>query len=87
MTYTFSRRDVLKKAGGVATIIAAPAIMTRPARAAEYELKLATAIPPEHPISVRCAEAAEAIRQELNGQSRIKVFPGYVLGSSTSVMS
>ena len=87
MAHAFSRRDVLKNAAAAATLIAAPAIMTRPARAAEYELKLATAIPPEHPISVRCAEAAEAIRQESNGQLEIKVFPGYVLGSSTSIMS
>ena len=67
--------------------LAAPVILSRPTRAAEFSFKLATTIPVGHPLNVHAANAAKAIGAQSGGRLEIEVFPGYVLGSSTSALS
>jgi tripartite ATP-independent transporter DctP family solute receptor len=63
------------------------AIRTRPARAADFSLKLANNSPATHPQSVRQMEAAARIKQATNGAVDITVFPNNQLGSDTDTLS
>jgi tripartite ATP-independent transporter DctP family solute receptor len=63
------------------------AIRTRPARAADFSLKLANNSPATHPQSVRQMEAAARIKQATNGAVDIAVFPNNQLGSDTDTLS
>jgi tripartite ATP-independent transporter DctP family solute receptor len=63
------------------------AINTRPARAAEFSLKLANNSPISHPQSVRQQEAADRIKAATNGAVDIQVFPNNQLGSDTDMLS
>lgn len=80
-----SRRQWLGLAGAAG--LASPALLTRPARAAEFSFKLATTIPADHPLNARVSQAAKAIAEQSGGRLQVEVFPGYVLGSSTSAFS
>jgi tripartite ATP-independent transporter DctP family solute receptor len=63
------------------------AIRARPARAAEFNFKLANNTPVTHPMSVRMQEAADRIKQATNGQLEITLFPNNQLGSDTDMLS
>ncbi len=63
------------------------AINTRPARAAEFSLKLANNAPLTHPQTVRQQEAIDRIRAATNGQVDIQLFPNNQLGSDTDMLS
>jgi tripartite ATP-independent transporter DctP family solute receptor len=63
------------------------AINTRPARAADFSLKLANNSPISHPQSVRQQEAADRIKAATNGAVDIQVFPNNQLGSDTDMLS
>ncbi|HEY1410893.1 MAG TPA: TRAP transporter substrate-binding protein [Rhodopila sp.] len=63
------------------------AINTRPARAADFSLKLANNSPVTHPQSVRQQEAADRIKAATNGAVEIQVFPNNQLGSDTDMLS
>ena len=63
------------------------AINARPARAAEFNLKLANNSPVTHPQSVRQQEAADRIKAATNGAVEIQVFPNNQLGSDTDMLS
>lgn len=78
-----SRRILLAGAGALPLV----SIARRPARAAEFTYKLATNLPPTHPLSARNAEAAERIKQATNGRLEISVFPGSQLGSDPDMLS
>lgn len=84
MSQLFDRRRLLTTA---ASLLAAPAIMTRPARAAEFEFKMSTTILPDHPLNARAKEAAEAVLKESGGRLQINVFPGYQLGNNASILT
>lgn len=79
-----SRRRWMLLAGSA---LAAPALLHRPAHAAEFTFKLATTIPPEHPINEHARNAAKAVAEKTGGRLHVEVHPGYVLGSSTSALS
>jgi tripartite ATP-independent transporter DctP family solute receptor len=87
MNIRITRRHALKGAASGALLLAAPAILTRRAQAADFEFKLATTILPEHPINTHARDAAAAILKESGGRVSIQVFPGYQLGSSSSMVS
>jgi len=59
----------------------------RPARAADFTLKLANNAPLTHPQTIRQQEAAERIRKATNGAVDIQVFPNNQLGSDTDMLS
>jgi TRAP-type transport system periplasmic protein len=63
------------------------AINTRPARAAEFSLKLANNSPVTHPQSVRQQEAIDRIKAATNGAVEIQLFPNNQLGSDTDMLS
>jgi tripartite ATP-independent transporter DctP family solute receptor len=85
MVAKLSRRAVL---GQAAAVVAAPTVLgSRAWAAAEFRFKLATTILADQPINEYARRAAAAVLAESNGRVAIQVFPGYQLGSSTSVMS
>ena len=63
------------------------AIRTAPARAAEFTYKIATNLPPSHPLSARIAQAAERIKAATDGRLVINLFPASQLGTDTDVLS
>jgi TRAP-type transport system periplasmic protein len=63
------------------------AINTRPARAADFSLKLANNAPVTHPQTIRQQEAAGRIKAATNGAVEIEVFPNNQLGSDTDMLS
>src|SRR3954471_22143239 len=63
------------------------AVASRPARAADFTLKLANNSPVTHPQSVRQQEAAERIRKATNGAVEIALFPNNQLGTDTDMLS
>ncbi len=63
------------------------AIRTRPAQAAEFNLKLANNAPLSHPQTIRQQEAVDRIKAATNGQVDIQVFPNNQLGSDTDMLS
>jgi tripartite ATP-independent transporter DctP family solute receptor len=63
------------------------AIGTRPARAADFTLKLANNSPVTHPQSIRQQEAASRIKAATNGAVDIQLFPNNQLGSDTDMLS
>jgi tripartite ATP-independent transporter DctP family solute receptor len=79
---TLARRSLL--AGAALPLFA---IRTRPARAADFTLKLANNIPATHPMTVRQQEAADRIKAATNGAVEIQVFPNNQLGGDTDTLS
>ena len=63
------------------------AIRTRPARAADYTLKLANNAPLTHPQTIRQQQAIDRIKAATNGQVEIQLFPNNQLGSDTDMLS
>ena len=63
------------------------ALRSRPARAAEFSLKLANNAPVTHPQTVRQQEAVDRIKAATNGVVDIQVFPNNQLGSDTDMLS
>src|SRR5271155_2952296 len=68
-------------------LAAAPAVGTRPARAAEFQLKLGNNVPPAHPMNVHAEAAARRIREATDGRVEISLFPSSQLGSDTDMLS
>ncbi|MBV9862252.1 MAG: TRAP transporter substrate-binding protein [Alphaproteobacteria bacterium] len=82
------RRTVLGRAAAAAAAgVAAPALLTWPAGAAEFEYKLGDVLPMEHPLNGRCAEAIKKIKDESGGRLDITLYPNSVLGQDTAMMS
>jgi tripartite ATP-independent transporter DctP family solute receptor len=80
---TVSRRAVLSATGG----LAAAAILRRPAQAAEFNYKLASVLPNDHPMTIRCIEAAAALKEQSGGRLAITVYPNSALGADTAMLS
>ncbi|WP_424140040.1 TRAP transporter substrate-binding protein [Roseomonas chloroacetimidivorans] len=67
--------------------IAAPAIRTRPAQAAEFNFKFATNQPLTHPSNTRAQEAIGRIKERSGGRLNIQLFPNNQLGGDTEMLS
>jgi TRAP-type transport system periplasmic protein len=67
--------------------LAAPALLSRPAHAAEFTYKYANNLPATHPMNLRAAEAVAKIKEETGGRVEIQIFPNNQLGSDTDVLS
>lgn len=63
------------------------AINVRPARAAEFSLKIANNVPVTHPMAIRQQEACDRIKAATNGQVEIMMFPNSQLGTDTDMLS
>ena len=54
---------------GSAAVLASIAILTRPARAAQWTYRYASNLPIEHPLNVRMRECWDAVRAQTDGPS------------------
>lgn len=78
-----TRRDAMALGAAMPLIATA----SRPARAAEFTLKLANNSPLSHPQTIRQMEAAARIKDASGGRLEINVFPNSQLGSDTDMLS
>ncbi len=72
---------------GGATAMLGAAALPRFAHAAEFNYKVATNLPPDHPSNVRLNEAAKNIFKETNGQLKLTVYPSSQLGTDTDTLA
>ena len=79
----------LSRRAAVAGAAALPlvSLMSRPARAADFSYKLATNLPPTHPLNVRISEALANIKQQTGGKLEINLFPNSTLGTDPVMLS
>ncbi len=70
-----------------AAMLAAPALLSRPADAAEFNWKFATNIPPTHPSNAQAQAAIDRIREQSGGRMNITLFPNNQLGGDTDMFS
>src|SRR5499427_10004843 len=84
------RRDFLTHTSAFVATAAVP-MLGLPSRSAaqgvEFTMKFANNLPVTHPMNIRAAEMADAIREETKGRVDLKVFPNNQLGSDTDVLS
>ncbi len=74
-------------AGAAAAAFASIAVVRAPARAAEYNFKIANNVPVSHPRSVNLTAMANAINRESGGRIAMQVFPNNQLGGDASMFS
>lgn len=86
MTIT-RRRFVARAATSAAVAIAAPAVLTGRAHAAEFSLKYANNLPLTHPMNARAQEAVAKIKADSKGRVEIEIFPNNQLGGDTDMLS
>lgn len=80
---TIQRRSLLAASVGAPLV----AMLARPARAAEIELKWGSFAPPDHPLSANSMRAAERIAAESKGRVAVKYFPSSQLGGDTDMLA
>lgn len=78
-----SRRMVLAGAAAIPLV----AVRTGPARAAEFEYKLATGQSIDQPINLRLGLATKRIKEASGGRLDIRFFPAGQLGSDTDLLT
>ena len=66
--------------------LAAAQWLPRPARAAEFTLKLGNNMTMTHPMNVHAAHAAERIAKATDGRVELQLFPSSQLGSDTDML-
>ena len=76
-------RRHLAAAGG----FAAATILHWPANAAEFTYKYASALPYDHPMTIRVLEAVAKIKAATNGRLEILCYPNNVLGGDTAMIA
>jgi TRAP-type transport system periplasmic protein len=84
---TPSRRQLLRGAAAAGTALALPAILTRPAGAAEFTYKFANNSPLTHPTNVAGEKMVQRIKEQSNGRLEIQIFPNNQLGGDTDMLS
>ena len=78
------RRSLL---AGLTTVLAAPATLHWPARAAEFTFKCGSSLPDGHPMAVRLREAMALIKEESGGRLDITLYTNSLLGGDTAMIS
>ena len=78
------RRTLL---AGLATGVAAPAILHWPAGAAEFTFKCGGSLPDGHPMAIRAREAMALIKEESGGRLDITLYTNSLLGGDTAMIS
>ena len=84
---TIDRRRVVRLGALAGTALAAPALLTWPASAAEFNYKVANNLPTSHPMNIRLNEAITIINEKSGGQLELKAFPNNQLGGDTDMLS
>jgi tripartite ATP-independent transporter DctP family solute receptor len=72
---------------GTASAFASIAIVRSPAKAAQFEYKMAHGTPTNMAVHVRSAEMWEAVKRETNGAIDVKIFPNNILGSELAQLA
>ncbi|HEY5350148.1 MAG TPA: TRAP transporter substrate-binding protein [Candidatus Lustribacter sp.] len=72
---------------GTASAFASIAIVRAPAKAAQFNYKMAHGTPTNMAVHVRSAEMWEAVTRETNGAIAVKIFPNNELGSELAQLS
>jgi tripartite ATP-independent transporter DctP family solute receptor len=80
MSHRLTRGWFIAAAAG-STTLASIGVIPSPARAAQFEYKLAHGTTTDFPLHIRAQEAADAIRKETGGRLNITIFPNNILGS------
>ncbi|MGH7706812.1 MAG: TRAP transporter substrate-binding protein [Vulcanimicrobiaceae bacterium] len=70
-----------------AATFASIAILKSPARAAQFQYKFASNVPPDYPLNVRMKELWAAVKQETGGRLDVAIFPNNELGGDTEMLS
>jgi len=78
------RRSLL---AGLTTVLAAPATLHWPARAAEFTFKCGSSLPDGHPMAVRLREAMALIKEERDGRPAYTNFTIRLLGGDTAMIT
>lgn len=73
-------------AAGTAAAFASIAVIQAPAKAAQFEYKMAHNLPVSHPLHVRNVQLWNAVRAETKGRLDVKIFPNNLLGGDTQVL-
>ena len=81
------RRFVGSAATAAAVSVAAPALLSGRARAAEFSYKYANNLNLSHPMNTRAQEAVAKIMEESKGRLEIAIFPNNQLGGDTDMLS
>jgi tripartite ATP-independent transporter DctP family solute receptor len=87
MALILSKRSLGKGLLFSGAALGAPAILTRPAAAAEFTYKYANNSPASWPMNTRAVEAAAKIKEETGGRLDIQVFPNNQLGGDTDMLA
>jgi TRAP-type transport system periplasmic protein len=74
-------------ASTAASAFASIAIVRSPARAAQFDYKMAHGTPTNMAVHVRSAEMWDAVKRETNGAINVKIFPNNELGSELAQLS
>jgi tripartite ATP-independent transporter DctP family solute receptor len=77
----------ITRRGLVGGALAAATVRMKPARAAEFQLKVGNNMPATHPMNVHADVAARRIREATDGRVEISLFPSSQLGSDTDMLS
>jgi tripartite ATP-independent transporter DctP family solute receptor len=88
MQQSLSRRHFARiAAGGAAAAFASIGFVRYPADAAEFTLKFADDLPPDHPTNTTARDVAAAIAARSKGRVELQVFPANQLGNDTQMLS
>ena len=79
--------QISRRAALISSASAALPLISRPARAAEFNLKFGNNSSSSHPLNVRALEMADRIKADTNGRVELRVFPSSQLGSDTDMLS
>src|ERR1700760_2931951 len=83
-----TRRKLLRAGAGIGIASGFGfGILTRPANAAEFNIKIGHGQTNEHPLDPRLKEAAEKIKAETGGRVEVQVSGNSVLGSEAQMMT
>ncbi len=74
-------------ASAAASTFASIAIVRSPARAAQFDYKMAHGTPTNMAVHVRSAEMWDAVKRETNGAINVKIFPNNQLGSELAQLA
>jgi TRAP-type transport system periplasmic protein len=72
---------------GTASAFASIAVVRSPAKAAQFDYKMAHGTPTNMAVHVRSAEMWDAVKRETNGAIDVKIFPNNILGSELAQLS
>lgn len=84
MVRVLSRKQFI---AGAAATVALPAVLRRPAMAAQFTLKLGHDIPVDHPLTSHLVNVAGKVKTATDGQVELQLFPNNQLGNDNHMLA